>query len=45
MAKPRMTTVTFSLVKAVRDLVASAQWTQLPLALRERIERGLKGQD
>lgn len=45
MAKPIMVTVTRSLIQAVQDLTTSPQWTQLPLPLRERIERGLKGKD
>ena len=45
MAKPVMVTVTRDLVKCVEELKGSKQWTQLPLALRERIERGLKGKD
>lgn len=43
MAKPKMVPVSVNLVHAVRDLQRSAQWTQLPLSLRERIEEGLKG--
>ena len=31
-----------SLIQAIRELQASAQWTQLPLGLRQRIERGLR---
>ena len=43
MAKPKMVSVSINLVHAVRDLQQSAQWTQLPLGLRKRIEEGLKG--
>lgn len=45
MGKPVMVTVTRGLLLAVQDLKASPQWTQIPLALRERIENGLKGKD
>lgn len=45
MAKPIMVTVTRSLILAIQDLTTSPQWTQLPLGLRKRIERGLKGKD
>lgn len=39
----KMVAVSINLVNAVRDLQRSAQWTQLPLSLRQRIEEGLKG--
>lgn len=45
MAKPVMVTVTRGLLLAVQDLKTSPQWTQLPLPMRTRIERGLKGKD
>ncbi len=45
MAKPVMVTVTLGLLTAIQDLKTSTQWTQLPLPLRERIERGLKGKE
>ena len=45
MPKPRMVTVTAGLVKAVQDLHKSKHWTLLPLSLRDRIERGLKGEE
>ncbi|KKL23087.1 hypothetical protein LCGC14_2428880 [marine sediment metagenome] len=45
MGKPIMVTVTRGLLLAIEDLKASKQWSVLPLALRERIERGLKGKD
>jgi len=44
-AKPIMVTVTRGLLLAVKDLKTSPQWTQLPLALRIRIENGLKGKE
>ncbi len=45
MAKPIMVTVTRGLVMAVQDLKKSKQWSVLPLALRIRIENGLKGKE
>ena len=43
MAKPKMVPVSVNLVKAIQDLRTSAQWTQLPLSMRWRIEEGLRG--
>ncbi len=45
MGKPVMVTVARGLVLAVQDLRKSKQWSVLPLALRTRIERGLKGKE
>lgn len=39
----KMVEVSVNLVHAIQDLRKSAQWTQLPLSMRERIEDGLRG--
>jgi len=43
MAKPKMVPVSVNLVRAVRRLKESPQWTQLPLDLRKLFEQGLAG--
>ncbi len=43
MDKPKMVTVSATLVHAIERLRKSQQWTQLPLSLRQEIEKGLAG--
>lgn len=43
MAKVKMVQVSINLVRAVRMLQASKQWTQLPLDMRRLFEQGLAG--
>ena len=43
MSKPKMVSVSITLVHAVQALRASKQWTVLPMALRRRIEKVLAG--
>ncbi len=43
MTKPKMVSVSITLVHAIQALRRSKQWTQLPLDLREAIDKGLRG--
>ncbi len=43
MTKPKMVSVSVTLVHAIQALRRSKQWTQLPLDLREKIDEGMKG--